>query len=98
MTGRGVRCWLDACYKIDSIHKLHHAWLRVFLLVVLCLDHNRIAVSLVKAVCAHIDVYPDITRLLSRCCRTDWTGPTWGRQICTYGQSTLVNTKCKDCS
>jgi hypothetical protein len=79
--GRGVACWLDDSYKFDSTHKLQHAWVRVLLLVVSCVDHNRFAVSLVKAVCVHIDVYPDTTRLLRRCCRTDWTGPTWGRQI-----------------
>lgn len=99
--GEEGRASLARCsyHQIGSPHQLHHAWPLIgssWLWPWTWFNHN--AVSVVKAGCVHIDVYPDTTRLLRRCCHTEWTGPTWGRQICGYGQSTLVATNAENCS
>lgn len=82
--------WLDASHHIDSTHKLHHAWLFIgSSWLWSCTWINRIAVSLVEAVGVHIDVCPDATRLLPRCCHTlDWPGPG-AAVLWLWPQSTL---------
>lgn len=94
--GRGAESrWLEASHQIDSTHKLHNAWLFIGSSWLWpCTWFNRIAVSLVRAICVHIDVYPDTTRLLPRC----GLARPWAAVLWLWPQSTLVDTNAENCS